>query len=61
MGFTDEDADLLTGVALLLASVIAGALWDAMGYQATFAFGALLATLTAVGLWSLRHSQHAML
>ena len=45
---------LLTGVALLLASVIAGALWDAVGFQGTFAFGALLAALTAAGLWARR-------
>lgn len=52
---------LLTGVALLLASVIAGALWDAVGFQGTFAFGAVLASLTAAGLWSLRRSGRAML
>jgi len=52
---------LLTGVALLLASVIAGALWDAVGFQGTFAFGAMLASLTAAGLWSLRRSGRAML
>jgi hypothetical protein len=48
-------------VALLLASVIAGALWDAVGFQGTFAFGAVLASLTAAGLWSLRRSGRAML
>jgi MFS family permease len=42
--------NLLTGVALLLASVIAGALWDVVGFQGTFACGALFAALTAVGL-----------
>lgn len=52
---------LLTGVALLLASVIAGALWDAVGFQGTCAFGAVLASLTAAGLWSLRRSGRAML
>ncbi|WP_066265660.1 MFS transporter [Hydrogenophaga palleronii] len=45
---------LLTGVALLLASLIAGALWDAFGFQATFAVGAGCAALTAVGLLVLR-------
>ena len=41
---------LLTGVALLLASVIAGALWDAVGFQGTFVCGALITAFTAVGL-----------
>lgn len=45
---------LLTGVALLLASVIAGALWDSIGFQATFACGAFFAVLTALGLCILR-------
>ncbi|HVR54640.1 MAG TPA: MFS transporter [Pseudorhodoferax sp.] len=45
---------LLTGLALLLASVIAGALWDAVGFRGTFACGALFAGLTAVGLLVLR-------
>lgn len=42
--------NLLTGVALLLASVIAGALWDLVGFEGTFACGALFAALTAIGL-----------
>lgn len=50
--------NLLTGVALLLASVIAGALWDLVGFQGTFASGALFAALTAVGLM-LRRRQTA--
>ncbi|KQP03544.1 MFS transporter [Pseudorhodoferax sp. Leaf265] len=50
--------NLLTGVALLLASVIAGALWDLVGFQGTFACGALFAALTAVGLM-LRRRQMA--
>ncbi|MEJ5150976.1 MFS transporter [Comamonas sp. MYb396] len=41
---------LLTGVALLLASVIAGLLWDAIGYQGTFVCGAGFALLAALGL-----------
>ncbi|WP_326541811.1 MFS transporter [Pseudorhodoferax sp.] len=45
---------LLTGLALLLASVIAGALWDAVGFQGTFVCGAVLAALTAAGLLVLR-------
>lgn len=50
---------LLTGVALLLASVIAGALWDTVGFQGTFAAGALFAALTAAGLLTLRRTQRA--
>lgn len=42
--------NLLTGVALLLASVLAGALWDLVGFEGTFACGALFAALTAMGL-----------
>jgi MFS family permease len=42
--------NLVTGVALLLASVIAGALWSAWGAQATFLAGAAFAAVAAVGL-----------
>jgi MFS family permease len=50
--------NLLTGLAMLAASIIAGALWDAYGPAATFlaglafvvlAFGGLLATRGAIG------------
>ena len=41
---------LLTGVATLLASVIAGALWHVFGYQLTFIAGAVFAGLTILGL-----------
>ncbi|ATP44146.1 MFS transporter [Pseudomonas putida] len=43
---------LLTGVALLVASVVAGLMWDGVGFQATFLLGAVFAgiTLTGVGL-----------
>lgn len=46
--------NLVTGVALLLASVIAGALWDVSGPQATFFAGAAFTVLTLIGLLSLR-------
>jgi len=42
--------NLLTGVAMLAASVIAGALWDATGPKATFVAGACLAFLALAGL-----------
>jgi len=44
--------NLITGVALLLASVIAGGLWEWIGSAATFLAGAGFA---ALGLVPLRH------
>ena len=35
----------ITGVGILVASVVGGVLWTAIGPQATFAYGALFATL----------------
>ncbi len=46
--------NLLTGLALLLASVIAGALWDASGHRGTFLAGAGFAALTLAGLLAIR-------
>jgi MFS family permease len=42
--------NLVSGGALLLASVIAGALWSSFGASATFIAGALFAALAAMGL-----------
>ncbi|MEQ1935548.1 MAG: MFS transporter [Fimbriimonadaceae bacterium] len=42
--------NLATGVALLVASVLAGALWDAVGSQATFLAGAAFTALALAGL-----------
>ena len=42
--------NLVTGIALLLASVIAGVLWSAAGPTATFVTGAGFATVAAIGL-----------
>ena len=42
--------NLMSGVALLLASVIAGWLWSAFGAPATFIAGAMFAALAAMGL-----------
>lgn len=42
--------NLVSGLALLVASVIAGALWSAFGAAATFAAGATFAAIAAVGL-----------
>jgi len=46
--------NLVTGVALLVASVIAGALWDAVGPQGTFMAGAGFTLLTLIGLLPIR-------
>jgi MFS family permease len=46
--------NLITGLALLLASVIAGALWDTTGPQGTFLAGAAFTILTLIGLVPIR-------
>ncbi len=42
----------MTGVALFVASLIAGALWQVIGPTATFLAGAGFAVVTLGGLWS---------
>jgi MFS family permease len=42
--------NLVSGAALLLASVIAGSLWSAFGASSTFLAGAVFAAVAAVGL-----------
>jgi MFS family permease len=42
--------NLVTGLAMLAASVLAGALWDAMGPQAAFVAGALITALALAAL-----------
>jgi MFS family permease len=49
--------NLVSGAALLLASVIAGELWSAYGAPATFGAGACFAALTIIGLLVYRPSQ----
>jgi hypothetical protein len=46
--------NLVTGAALLAASVIAGGLWDFSGPQGTFLAGAIFSVLSLVGLLGLR-------
>ena len=46
--------NLVSGVSMLLASVLAGGLWDALGSSATFHAGAVFAALTALVLWRQR-------
>lgn len=42
--------NLVSGVALLLASVIAGSLWSTVGASSTFLAGAVFAAVAAIGL-----------
>jgi hypothetical protein len=42
--------NLLSGVALLVSSALAGWLWDTHGAETTFYAGALFALLAMVGL-----------
>jgi MFS family permease len=42
--------NLVTGVALLVASIVAGSLWNWIGAEATFAAGAVFATVCLAGL-----------
>lgn len=46
--------NLTTGVILLISSVLAGALWEAFGPQATFLAGAAFSALTIAGLLAAR-------
>ncbi|MDK9705473.1 MAG: MFS transporter [Desulforhopalus sp.] len=46
--------NLVSGAALLLASVIAGGLWSAFGAAATFFAGASFAAIAAIGLFCYR-------
>ena len=48
--------NLMRGLVLLAASVIAGVLWDQVGARATFGLGSVLAVLTVVALWLSRAS-----
>ncbi len=51
--------NLVSGIALLLASVIAGALWSVFGAPATFLAGAAFAAATALGLLAYRTKPQA--
>ena len=46
--------NLITGLALLLASLIAGALWDAMGPEGTFLGGAAFTLVTLIAVLPVR-------
>ncbi len=51
---------LVNGLALLAASLIAGAVWDAAGPGATFLTGAVLACVALVGLYLSRRRDEAV-
>lgn len=46
--------NLMTGLALLAASVIAGGLWDVIGPESTFLAGAIFTALAVIGLLTMR-------
>jgi MFS family permease len=50
--------NLLVGLAMLVASVLAGALWDVIGSQATFLAGAAFTLLALVCLPATRRIAH---
>ena len=50
--------NLFSGAALLLASIIAGALWTAYGATATFLAGAVFAAVATIGLLAYRTKTH---
>ena len=52
--------NLVSGVALLLASFMAGALWSAFGAPATFLAGAAFAMLAVFGLFAYRKRPQAV-
>lgn len=43
--------NLVSGIAMLLASVVAGLLWDYVGPSATFLAGATFSLLALLGIW----------
>ncbi|MFJ3318557.1 MFS transporter [Herbaspirillum huttiense] len=43
--------NLVSGIAMLLASVVAGLLWDYVGPSATFLTGAAFSLLALLGIW----------
>jgi MFS family permease len=47
--------NLLGGIALLIASILAGALWDFAGSSATFFAGAAFTAVALLGMLSIRH------
>ena len=52
--------NLVSGVALLLASVVAGLLWEVVGPSATFFAGAVFAAIAALGILVFRRRPGAV-
>ena len=52
--------NLLTGLALLAASIIAEALWDVVGLKGTFLAGAAFTALAGAGLLTIRHPKRGL-
>jgi len=52
--------NLVSGVAMLAASVLAGALWDFFGPGATFLAGACLAAASLLGLYEMRRKSNGL-
>jgi len=52
--------NLLSGIALLLASLLAGWLWDQYGAPATFYTGAVFAVIALMGLMTIRTPKAAL-
>jgi MFS family permease len=48
--------NMLGGIALLVASVLAGLLWDASGPSATFVAGAIITVLAMIALLAMRRA-----
>ncbi len=46
--------NLITGIAMLIASILAGFLWDTFGSQATFFAGACFASITLIGIYGFK-------
>jgi MFS family permease len=52
--------NLLTGLALLAASIIAGALWDMVGPKGTFSAGAVFTSLAIAGLLTVQRPRQGV-
>ena len=48
--------NMLGGIALLVASVLAGLLWDASGPSATFIAGAIITVVAVIALLAMRRA-----
>ena len=51
--------NLVTGLATLAASIVAGALWDSAGPAATFLAGALFTAVALLGLPAVQRASPA--